>query len=99
TRFSRDWSSDVCSSDLRAMPARIRSLTLLNTLVDVDEFRRPWQMKPFAVPGLGRAWIALLQPALARPMFRRAGLLDQGAMTDDEIGRASCRERGEIRED
>lgn len=32
-----------------AEPQRIRSLTILNTIIDVDRFRRPWVMRPFAV--------------------------------------------------
>src|SRR5205809_6095976 len=31
-----------------AVPERIRSLLLLNTIVAVDTFRRPWVMEPFA---------------------------------------------------
>src|SRR5690606_40109668 len=37
TRFSRDWSSDVCSSDLPAHPATAASLHNLATLLDVRE--------------------------------------------------------------
>src|SRR5690606_12850528 len=37
TRFSRDWSSDVCSSDLPAHPAPAASLHNLATLLDVRE--------------------------------------------------------------
>jgi pimeloyl-ACP methyl ester carboxylesterase len=33
-----------------AIPARVRSLTILNTMVEVDHFRRPWVMQPFAWP-------------------------------------------------
>ena len=33
-----------------AMADRIASLTVLNTIVDVDGFRRPWSMEPFATP-------------------------------------------------
>src|SRR5690606_40443174 len=29
TRFSRDWSSDVCSSDLNTMPAKQRDLAMV----------------------------------------------------------------------
>jgi haloalkane dehalogenase len=41
-----------------AAPDRIKSLMLLNTLVAVDTFRRPWVMEPFAHPVLGEAWLA-----------------------------------------
>jgi haloalkane dehalogenase len=69
----------------RALPERVLSLTALNTIIDVDEFRRPWQMKPFAAPGLGRLWLAALRPAVMRKLFRGAGIKDQAAMTDDEV--------------
>src|ERR1700737_4700338 len=50
---------------LRRGPDRIKSLTVLNTLVDVSQFRRPWVMEPFAWPVVGRLW---LQSART-PMF------------------------------
>src|SRR5690606_40917595 len=53
TRFSRDWSSDVCSSDLAAVPAPIASICL-------------------------RTWPADLPTDIEV----------------QQIGRASCRERG-----
>ena len=49
-----------------ANPSRIRSLTVLNTLIEVDRFRRPWTMEPFAIRGLDRLWLA----SIPRPMFR-----------------------------
>jgi haloalkane dehalogenase len=69
----------------RAMPDRVRSLTMLDTIVDVDEFRRPWQMKPFAAPVIGRLWLAGLVPPVMRAIFRDAGLEDRSSMTDDEV--------------
>src|SRR5260221_3372086 len=50
---------------IRRVPSRIKSLTVLNTLVDVSQFRRPWVMEPFAWPVVGRLW---LQSART-PMF------------------------------
>jgi haloalkane dehalogenase len=50
---------------IRRAPDRIKSLTVLNTLVDVSQFRRPWVMEPFAWPVVGRLW---LQSART-PMF------------------------------
>lgn len=46
----------------RRIPDRIRSLTVLNTLVRVATFRRPWTMQPFAVPVLGEVYLATLRP-------------------------------------
>src|ERR1700687_3528377 len=42
---------------IRRVPDRIKSLTVLNTLVDVIQFRRPWVMEPFAWPVIGRLWL------------------------------------------
>src|SRR3979411_1160448 len=50
---------------IRRVPDRFKSLTVLNTLVDVSQFRRPWVMEPFAWPVVGRLW---LQSART-PMF------------------------------
>src|SRR6516225_3188033 len=38
-------------------PRRVASLTILNTIVAVDGFRRPWTMQPFATRGLGELWL------------------------------------------
>lgn len=48
-----------------AMPDRVRSLTILNTLIEVDHFRRPWVMQPFAWPVVGELWLT----AMIRPLF------------------------------
>jgi pimeloyl-ACP methyl ester carboxylesterase len=42
---------------IRRVPDRIKSLTVLNTLVNVSQFRRPWVMEPFAWPVVGRLWL------------------------------------------
>lgn len=51
---------------VRRAPARIGALTVLDTIVRVASFRRPWSMQPFAIPGLRRLWLA----SLTRPAFR-----------------------------
>jgi pimeloyl-ACP methyl ester carboxylesterase len=48
-----------------AMPERIASLTLLNTMVAVESFKRPWMMEPFACRGLGELWLALTSRCFA----------------------------------
>jgi pimeloyl-ACP methyl ester carboxylesterase len=50
---------------IRRVPDRIQSLTVLNTLVDASRFRRPWVMKPFARPVIGRLWLQ----ATRTPLF------------------------------
>jgi hypothetical protein len=36
------------------MPGRVASLTMLNTLVEVDTFKRPWSIEPFDGAGSAR---------------------------------------------
>ena len=55
-----------CPELAAAHPGRIASLTVLNAPVEVDTFHRPWVMKPFAVKGLGEAYLLLLN----QPTFR-----------------------------
>jgi haloalkane dehalogenase len=43
-----------------AMPERIASLTVLNTLVEVDTFKRPWSMEPFARRRVGEVYLRTL---------------------------------------
>ena len=68
-----------------AVPDRIRSLTVLNTMVRVDTFRRPWMMEPFARRGVGDAWLRGMSPVAFRQLMRRTGVLDQTAVSDDEL--------------
>src|SRR5207302_3313001 len=85
TRFSRDWSSDVCSSDLRSdvtdLPAPL--------LADAQAYREK-----------------LVEAAAELDDALTEKYLEGKALTEDEIrgavrkgtkiGRASCRERGQI---
>src|SRR5207245_5121030 len=76
TRCYRDWSSDVCSSDLRAGsdsgPTQVTYATRAPT--------GGWSEQP--IPGA----------------FGGALGIASGAHATTEIGRASCRERGEDEE-
>ena len=64
---------------------RVRSLLVLNTLGDVDRFRRPWFMEPYAHPRLGPAWLASTTPAVFTGLMYSMGVLDRGSITRDEI--------------
>src|SRR5690606_40891422 len=81
TRFSRDWSSDVCSSDLPA-PHHLyhRQPIGPRALPPNPRWHRPEH-------GAGRA-VFLLALAVA--------LFGAWAAFHGEIGRASCRERVEV---
>src|SRR5690606_40866355 len=91
TRFSRDWSSDVCSSDLSSRDERVADLPLFEGL------RRRRELLERAEPGQVVVLNAWLDASfLARNASRSpsvAGLLP--ALAGSQIGRASCRERGE----
>ncbi len=57
---------------------RILSLTVLNTMVEVDTFRRPWSMEPFAHAGVGELYLR----TLTKPAFRMLmGLQGVGDMS------------------
>src|SRR5690606_40910965 len=77
TRFSRDWSSDVCSSDLPYKPLLDKALTLC--------------AQP---PGS----VIVLDRGLADAPRQAGRDLDYAELRarHQEIGRASCRERGYI---
>ncbi len=50
-----------------ALPEKILSLTVLNTLIKVESFVEPWVMRPFAVPFVGKLWLI----SLVKPVFRQ----------------------------
>jgi haloalkane dehalogenase len=68
-----------------AHPGRVASLTVLNAPVEVDTFHRPWVMKPFAVKGLGEAYLRLLNPPTFRWLMRHQGVADLSKITIAEL--------------
>lgn len=54
-------------------PERVRSITLLNTLIEVDGFRRPWMMEPFARRGIGEVYLKTMTGPAFRALFQHAG--------------------------
>lgn len=69
-----------------ALPERIASLTILNTLIEVEKFRKPWTMRPFEKPGLNRVWLSSMK---TQPMFRQLmawqGVKDMSKVTKEEL--------------
>ena len=61
-------------------PDRVLSLTALNTMLGLATFRRPWTMAPFAVRGLGRVWLASLNPWAMAQVFYLQGVADRSAV-------------------
>ncbi len=67
-----------------AIPDRIASLTVLNTVVDVDGFRRPWSMEPFATP-IGSVYLRTLVKPAFRALMRLQGIKDMSAVRSVEL--------------
>ncbi|OBF06325.1 alpha/beta fold hydrolase [Mycobacterium sp. 852002-10029_SCH5224772] len=58
-----------------AVPERVLSLTLLNTIIEVESFHRPWPMEPFAHRGIGEAWLASMRvPGAFLAIMRLVGV-------------------------
>jgi len=68
-----------------AMPDRIASLTLLNTTIDVTEFKSPWSMEPFRHRGLGEMWMRSLNRPAFRFLMRLQGIGDPAAVSVAEL--------------
>ncbi len=68
-----------------AAPDRLRSLTVLNTLIEVATFKRPWTMEPFARRGIGEAYLTTLTKPAFRQLFLRQGVKDRRAVPKEEI--------------
>ena len=60
---------------VRRIPERIRSLTVLNTLVNVATFKKPLVMRPFTAPVLGRLWVRQMNSPIIFPFFRWKGVM------------------------
>ena len=69
-----------------ALPHRVASITVLNTLVEVDTFRRPWTMEPFAHRGIGEAYLRSLSKPAFRLLMRLQGIEDMSSVSAAELG-------------
>jgi len=68
-----------------ALPDRVMTLTVLNTLVEVEHFKRPWSMEPFARRGVGEAYLRTLTKPAFRVLMRLQGIADMTAVTAAEL--------------
>jgi pimeloyl-ACP methyl ester carboxylesterase len=64
---------------------RIRTLTVLDTLLAVDGFRRVWSIALAAPPVLGRIWVMTGRPPVARWLFYAQGIADRSATPAHEV--------------
>jgi haloalkane dehalogenase len=78
-----------------AAPGRVLSMTLLNTLVAVDEFRRPWVMRPFGWPVLGELWLAVMNRPLFLALMRQQGVLDRSVPAVELVAYLDLLRRGD----
>src|SRR5206468_9810444 len=86
TRSDRDWSSDVCSSDLgTALPLLIKCMNDTNAGVRVNA-----ALAVYRIGGNTDEPVRVLIEA-----FKASSPTDRGNAASLQIGRASCRERGE----
>lgn len=67
------------------MPERIRSLTILNTGVDVERFRRPWALELLARPPLSTVALRLLPRRAFRALMWRVGIADRASTSTAEV--------------
>lgn len=68
-----------------ALPERVQSLTLLNTLIDVDTFKRPWSMEPFARRGIGEPYLKALSKPIFRAIMALQGVADRSVVPGAEL--------------
>ena len=68
-----------------ALPERVASLTILNTIVEVDTFKRPWSMEPFARRGIGEVYLRSLSKPAFRLLMRIQGVQDMSAVPAAEL--------------
>ena len=67
-------------------PERVLSLTALNIMLEVAEFRRPWFMHLFVPRGVGELWLRGMNRFAMATLFAREGLGDRSAVSRDELG-------------
>src|SRR5690606_39991865 len=88
TRFSRDWSSDVCSSDLRSRLQR--DVAVIAAVSDVaNQEQGDQQYRPLQ-PATARCTLGRQRPRLLGLLLRLLAL--------EQIGRASWRESVYVRD-
>jgi len=68
-----------------AVPDRVKSLTVLNTIVDVDTFKRPWSMEPFARRGVGEVYLRVLSKPAFRALMSLQGVAARSAVPNAEL--------------
>ncbi|MFD1185024.1 alpha/beta fold hydrolase [Pontibacter rugosus] len=65
--------------------AKILSLNILNTWIDVDTFKKPLPMRPFEMPVLGEAELKTIIHPTWHLLFSNMGVIDANPIPDEEI--------------
>lgn len=66
-------------------PEKILSLTILNTWIDVDKFKKPLPMRPYEKPGIGEAQLAATTHATWQVLFKGLGVSNMNDIPKEEI--------------
>ena len=66
-------------------PKRVRSLTVLDTLIDVADFDRVWSMNLAAPPVVGPLWVTSIRPPVARWLFYLQGIAERSGTPAHEV--------------
>jgi haloalkane dehalogenase len=64
---------------------RVKTLTVLDTLIDVAHFHRVWSMGLAAPPVIGPLWVASTRPPAARWLFYLQGIADRSSTPSHEV--------------
>jgi haloalkane dehalogenase len=64
---------------------RVKTLTVLDTVLAVDGFHRFWAIALAAPPVIGRAWVVGTRPPFARWLFYWTGIADRSATPAAEV--------------
>lgn len=64
---------------------RVRTLTVLDTFVDVEDFRRVWTMALASPPVIGPLWVRSTRSPLARWLLYMQGIEDRSAVPKHEV--------------
>jgi len=66
-------------------PDRVLSMTVMNTMVDVSGFRRPWPMHPFSIQGIGAIWLRASPRLLFSELFYGLGVADRALVPRSDV--------------
>jgi len=65
--------------------SRIKSITVLNSMLNVEHFVKPLPMRPFEKPILGEAELAILTPVTFPLMMKGVGVVNMDVISHDEM--------------